>query len=203
MDPALRTYIDSVREICSQRWSLSAKVDRIEEKARALIAKPLQLEGELRYIPPVGYGRNLIHRDPDHGFVVIAMVWPPNAQGCAGSPHDHGTWGVVAVSEGTVKLTTWQREDDGSDKTKAMLRQTSCVDGKPGDISHVLPPHEDIHSVWNASTDRPALSIHTYGRDMKRCRVFDERSGSIAFADLSYHNEAGTPSSVVPQRLGT
>ena len=184
IDSCLSEYIDTVRGICSGGFSLPAKVRHISDAARRLIAKPLTLNADLRYIPPHAYGRNLVYRDPDHGFVVIAMVWPPNT---IGSPHDHMTWGVVAVSEGSIRICNFQREDDGTNKEFAKLHEIVRIDGKPGDVGHVLPPHEDIHSISNLSPTEPALSIHTYGRDIKRCRVFNAQTGKIDFADLDYH----------------
>ena len=183
MDAAIAEYVSAVREVCAGGLSLCTKVRRIEALAKELIAKPLALDRELRYVPPSGYGRNLIHRDEEHGFVVIAMVWPPHT---IGSPHDHSTWGVVAVSEGSVRISNYEREDDGRDPASAKLREVFRLDGRPGDVGHVLPPHEDIHAISNVSAE-PAVSIHTYGRDIKRCRVFDCESGKVDQVDLAYH----------------
>ncbi len=185
LDPAIDTYISEVQAICSGGYSLPSKVRRIQEAARRHIAKPLDLSEELRYIPPTGYGRNLIHRDPEHGFVLIAMVWPPNT---IGSPHDHQTWGVVAVSEGSIRICNFERDDDGSNTEQGNLVEKIRIDGKPGDVGYVLPPHEDIHSISNHSS-APAVSLHTYGRDIKRCRVFDKVTGKIQWVDLAYHQE--------------
>lgn len=184
-DPGLHRYIEEVRTICSGGFSMSGKIRRIEAAARELIAKPLSLGERARYIPETGYGRNLMYRDPDHGFVVIAFAWPANTIGKA---HDHQTWGVVAVSEGELRICTFDRDDNGADVERANLVEISRLDGKSGAVGHVIPPHEDIHSISNLSA-APALSIHTYGRDIKRCRIFDTASGKIDWVDLAYHHE--------------
>ncbi len=186
MNPALANYVEAVRGICSEPISDSAKVRRIRKAAGDLVAAPLELTEELLEVPTgEGYGRNLIHRDPDHGFVVIAMVWPPST---GGQPHDHGTWGVVAVAEGTVRIENYYRDDDGSDPAHASLVAACTIDGTPGDTGYVLPPHEDVHAISNPSADRMAISIHTYGCDIRDCRMFD-RQGNVTPVHLSYHNE--------------
>lgn len=182
MEATLARYVDAVRDICSSGYSLPAKVERIQSAARRYCSQ-LPLTDEQKHMPDGGYGRNLLYRDPDHGFVVISMVWPP---GAGGTPHDHQTWGVVAVAEGTVRIENFQREDDGSSATVANLKRTSCLDATPGQVGHVLPPYEDIHAISNPSQAR-AISIHTYGRDIRRCRLFDRDSGAVEFVDLGYH----------------
>lgn len=187
MDAALSRYISSVRDICGQHLSLPTRVDRIREAAGRLVSDGIRLSEQERYFPPTGYGRNLLWRDPDHGFVVIAMVWPANT---IGSPHDHMTWGVVAVAEGELDIVNYRRDDDGSVSGKAVLHERERFTGKTGGIGYVLPPHEDIHEISNRGT-RQAISIHTYGRDIRRCHAFDLKTGDVKFVDLAYHNESG------------
>ncbi len=186
MDAALKNYISAVREVCSQRLSLPARVQRIRAAAGKLLEAGIRLTPEERYFPANGYGRNLLWRDPDHGFVVIAMVWPPHT---VGAPHDHMTWGVVAVAEGALDIVNYQRDDDGSEPGHAVLHETQRFTGDAGAVGYVLPPHEDIHEISN-STDKTAISVHTYGRDIRRCRSFDKRTGDVKFVDLAYHHEA-------------
>jgi predicted metal-dependent enzyme (double-stranded beta helix superfamily) len=185
MNSVIGPYVHEVRAICSGGYSLSGKVRRIEAAATRHLAKPLPLSERARFMPEQGYGRNLMYRDDDHGFVVIAFSWPPNTVGKA---HDHQTWGVVAVSEGSLRICNFDRDDNGRDPERAELVEIGRIDGTSGAVGHVLPPHEDIHSISNLS-DAPALSIHTYGRDIKRCRIFDEASGKIDWVDLAYHHE--------------
>jgi predicted metal-dependent enzyme (double-stranded beta helix superfamily) len=191
MDSVLRRYVSRIREICSEPLSLPARVERIRAAAGEMVAAGVELTPEQRYFPAECYGRNLLWRDPDHGFVVIAMVWPP---GTIGAPHDHMTWGVVAVLEGKLSIVNYRRDDDGSTPGKARLTEQRRFDGSPGAIGYVLPPHEDIHEISNPGSEL-AISIHTYGpihtygRDIRRCRCFDRASGDVKFVDLAYHFE--------------
>jgi hypothetical protein len=92
-------YIERVRAVTMQPLSDAAKLRRVRELAKELVSQPVRIATEDRRFPAGGYGRNLLYKDPDSGFVVIAMVWPA---GQGGPPHDHGCWGVVAVAEGEV-----------------------------------------------------------------------------------------------------
>ncbi|HLU40483.1 MAG TPA: hypothetical protein VK081_13955 [Planctomycetota bacterium] len=183
MDPRLEHYIELVRRIVAQRWSDAGTVHRVRDAARELVARPLVLDPAARAMPAHGYGRNLLWRDPDHGFVVIAMAWPP---GLCGAPHDHGTWGVVAVVEGEVTITDYERDDDGRDGDRAVLREVGTTVAGPGSVATVLPPHRDFHRVGNASPTAGALSLHTYGADVRHCHVFDADSSRLISMRLDY-----------------
>lgn len=185
LDPRLRAYIERVRAAANAPLSDVARLRRVREASLDLASGPVQLRPEDRRVGAGSYGRNLLHRDPQTGFVVIAMVWPPRT---GGAPHDHGTWGVVAVVEGAVDVTNYEREDDGSRADRAVLRATCTVHAEPGAVATVLPPHEDFHSVYNASPDRTAVSIQTYGvepRDFRRVSLAD---GAVTLARLEYDN---------------
>lgn len=183
MNPTLSRYVEAVRGICREGLSMPAKVARIQTEAARMVDE-LELTDEERFIPADGYGRNLLYRDPDHGFVVIAMVWPPGRGGC---PHDHATWGVVAVTEGTIRIENYMRLDDGRDPGVARLEKTEQIDAGRGGLGRVLPPHEDIHNISNPLDEGISVSIHTYGRDIRRCRVFDAETGAITHVELGYH----------------
>lgn len=185
LDPRLATYLGDVRTISRAPLSDTAKLRRVRAAAAELVSKPIVLGPEHRHVPARGYGRNLLHRDEETGFVVIAMVWPP---GSGGKPHDHGTWGVVAVLEGEVDVTNYEREDDGSRPEHAELRSLGTVHAKRGATATVLPPHEDFHSVRNVSGDRTSVTIHTYGREPKRFRVVDLEAHRVSQAELGYDN---------------
>jgi predicted metal-dependent enzyme (double-stranded beta helix superfamily) len=57
---------------------------------------------------PERYARNAIHVDPDGIMSLYALVWLPGQW----TPiHDHGTWGVVGVVEGTLEERSHIRVD--------------------------------------------------------------------------------------------
>jgi predicted metal-dependent enzyme (double-stranded beta helix superfamily) len=185
MDPRLTTYIDRVRTACAEPLAPRTRLKRICDAARELASEPVDLSPEHRFAPAGAYGRNLLHRDAEHGFVVVAMVWPP---GAGGLPHDHETWGVSAVTEGTVRVIDFEREDDGSRADHAILTPRCTIDAGPGSVASVLPPHDDYHQVSNPSQSELAISIHTYGKDIESCHVFDPVRQSCEILHPEYTN---------------
>lgn len=183
MDLRLQRYIDAVRQVAAAPLSAAGKLHGVRTAAAELLAAPVAWDPALRTLPPIGYGRNLVWRDPAADFVIIAMAWPP---GIMGAPHDHGTWGVVAVLEGHVQITDYERDDDGSTADQAALREVGSIVAGPGEIATVLPPHRDFHRVGNASRSAPALSLHTYGADVRHCHVLDPVSEKLVSRRLDY-----------------
>jgi len=185
LDPRIAAYVECVRGIVREPLSDVVRLRRVREAALEMAARPVSLAPEDRRVRADAYGRNLLYRDAQTGFVVIAMVWPPRM---GSAPHDHGTWGVVAVVEGAVEVTNFEREDDGSQPGFAVLRPVCTLHAERGAVATVLPPHEDFHGVYNASDSLTAISIHTYGRepvDFHRVKI---ATGEITLGRLEYDN---------------
>lgn len=185
LDPRLMRYFSDVREVAAQSLSEATKLRLVRELATQLVREPLVIPRAFRCAPARGYGRNLLHLDRDQHFVVIAMIWPPHSGSAA---HDHGTWGVVAVAEGEVDVTNFEREDDGRDPSRARLRAACTLRATPGAVATVLPPHEDFHSVFNPSDSRTAVTIHTYGREPFDFQRVELASGAVTLGRLAYDN---------------
>lgn len=113
------------------------------------------LEPRYREIDPgQGFGSYLLFEEDSHDLALFVVSWAP---GRGAPPHDHGTWGVVCGVTGYETNTAWTRAADGR-----LMRGGDYVIG-PGDLVTVGPG--DIHSVTN-ETDRPATSLHLYGRHL-------------------------------------
>ena len=182
MEEELRNHIERVKNALSDCSDERYIVERVTESTVSLLSKPLALPPEKLKIPDEGYGRNLLYQDPDHGFVVMAMVWPPEG----GTPiHDHGTWGVVGVNQGTLEVTNYSREDEGNVPGRAMLNTLGTISAGEGAAAFVFPPDEEIHKVWNATTER-AVSIHTYGEAINNYNIFNLDKGTMGNLEVSY-----------------
>ncbi len=189
LDPRITSYVERVRAWCRGGPVTRARLDALREHAAELVSRPLALPAHRRVVPARGYGRNLLHRDDEHGFVVLAMVWPG---GVGGHPHDHRTWGVVAISEGEIEVVDYAETalDDRGERVR--LTQRSRIVGGPGATAFVLPPDDDVHRVTNAHATNGALSIHTYGRHIDGCRVFEldprTHEARVTWAVPEYHS---------------
>ncbi|GIL05691.1 MAG: hypothetical protein BroJett031_22110 [Betaproteobacteria bacterium] len=105
-----------------------------------------------------GFGICVLHEEPDHQLAVFVASWLPNR---GTSPHDHGTWAVVAGLDGQERNSFWRRLDDRSRPGYAEIAKVGERTFGPGDV--LAMPAGAIHSVWN-DTDRIAVSLHIYGR---------------------------------------
>ncbi len=185
LDPRLDEYIESLRESIGTRPMSRLRLDTLAALASRFVSEPLNLRPDQRRAPSFGYGRNLLHIDREHGFVVLAMVWPP---GAGGLPHDHGTWGVIAVAEGEMEIIDYEVEPIDPRGEFVRLRETSCFVARRGETACILPPKLDVHRIRNPSTTKPALTIHTYGREITRFRTFDPLTGRVGWIEPAYHS---------------
>jgi len=180
-DPRLAAFVAAVRDSLSTGAARPERLAAVAVAVAGLAAGGLAVPLEARRLAPEhAYGRNLLYRDPDYGFVVIAMTWPAAAEAPV---HDHGTWCGVAVLEGRVRVSEYRRRAPRDCRveplgTRDLERGASCL---------VRPPLEDVHRVWNPFPE-PALTLHTYGRDITRCRVFDVAAGTAVECQLDYAN---------------
>ncbi len=116
------------------------------------------------------YARNLIYRDPDLGFVVVAMVWLPGQKTAV---HDHsGIWCVEGVLEGSVRITQYDPVRDPKSNNGFQLKSSTCFESVTGDTGRLIPPFE-YHKIENVG-DVIAITIHVYGRDLLDCKIFEE-----------------------------
>src|SRR6516162_1419531 len=74
-----------------------------------------------------GYKNLLLYVDPDHHFVINAVVRAP---GRTGSVHDHAdAWVLYGVLDGSESLERYERIDDGSRPGYAEVRLASVTTG--------------------------------------------------------------------------
>lgn len=150
--------------------------------AARMVETPFELKGVGALGRGVDYDRLLLHEDQAHGFVVIGMLWPP---GVKTPVHDHGTWGVVAVHSGQLRITSFDVVDEefhGQGTMPILVpRRTLCAG--PGVVDVVNPDDSEIHSIENP-TGGPSVSLHTYGVLMTRHHVYDLEGGSRTLKSL-------------------
>jgi predicted metal-dependent enzyme (double-stranded beta helix superfamily) len=121
------------------------------------ILTPRQLRGD-----PAGYQSHLLHAEPDGSFSVTVMVWLP---GQRTSIHDHLTWCVTAVMQGTEYEEIFA-PDPGAAGRDGALRIIARNESPAGTVAGFAPPG-DIHRVTNSGPGT-AVSMHVYGTDISR-----------------------------------
>lgn len=119
---------------------------------------------------PQAYRQYLLHADPLERLSVVSFVWGPGQR----TPiHDHRVWGVVGVLRGAELSVSYERAAGG--------RLTALPEERleRGAVTAVSPAIGDIHTIANALTDRPSISIHLYGGNIGAVRrsTFDPVTG--------------------------
>lgn len=144
----------------------------VAHELRTLLGREGWLLPEQREGWPDRFRTHVIHVAPDGAFSIVVVVWQP---GQTTPIHDHVSWCVVGVYEGEEEEVGYRLyEDDGGQ----FLVEHEVEVARPGQVTTLLPPDEDIHRVTNVGTGK-AISIHIYGADIGRLgssinHVFDD-----------------------------
>jgi len=114
------------------------------------------------------YARRLVHKSAEYGYTVVAMVWGPH-QGTA--LHDHsGSWCVEGVLKGEIEVT--QYEFLRCEGERWNFCRHECLHSSVGSAGSLIPPY-DYHTIANARDDKPAVTLHVYGRELEECSIFE------------------------------
>jgi predicted metal-dependent enzyme (double-stranded beta helix superfamily) len=151
--PVLEKFIADLRTI----WSAEADNQRRMEKAKPLLeglVKDAGLKAHSASWPSTeGYKNLLLYVDPDHHFVINAVVRMP---GRTGSVHDHAdAWVLYGVLDGSESLERYERIDDGY----AEVRLASVTTGTQGKVDLVAPGA--IHAEQGGPTRSVAIIVRS------------------------------------------
>lgn len=101
-----------------------------------------------------------LHRDPTHGFVLLAHTEPA---GLFRPPHDHGRgWVIYALQQGEIEMGSYARIEDQDGRMKLVRRDSTLV--RAGQAQVYLPG--DIHDTRCISG--PALLFRFTERDLRK-----------------------------------
>jgi 3-mercaptopropionate dioxygenase len=146
----------AIRRAVRARGSWQATADRVAAAARRHLPGPGLLTPEQLTGDPVGYQTHLLYVEPDGSFSVTIMVWLPGQE----TPvHDHLTWCVTAVLQGTEYEEIFAQRD-------GYLEVIARNENPVGAVNGFVPPG-DIHRVRNVGNGT-AVSMHVYGTDISR-----------------------------------
>ena len=171
----LRDFVAVMTHLVEQRGNAE---DAVLEPARDLLS---ELVAHDDWLPdgfaapdPNRYRQYLLYGDPLDRFSLVSFVWGPGQR----TPvHDHLMWGLVGMLRGAEDAVSYTHSPEGpgliAGKASRLL---------PGMVASVSPRIGDIHTVANALTDRPSISIHLYGGNIGTVHrhSFDANTGAMA-----------------------
>src|SRR2546427_3323676 len=115
--------------------------------------------------PTEGKGRRysswLVYRSADRSLTLMSLVVPP---GSATPIHDHLSWGLVGLYDGTQEERVF-REPGRSGDGHRQLELVTVRQLQAGEFYDLIPPENDIHSVKTTSPT-PSISLHLLANDI-------------------------------------
>ena len=155
--PVLKTFIADLRAI----WAAEADIQRRMERAKPLLERLVTDAGlkahSAQWPSTEGYKNLLLYVDPDHHFVINAVVRMP---GRIGGVHDHAdAWVLYGVLDGSERLERYERIDDGSRPGHAEVRLSSVTTGTQGKVDLVAP--HAIHAEQGGPTRSVAIIVRS------------------------------------------
>jgi predicted metal-dependent enzyme (double-stranded beta helix superfamily) len=167
----LRHFIGELTGLLDAKSDEATVLDRGGAALRALVAADGWLPDEFAEPNPDSYRQYLLYCDPWERFSVVSFVWGPGQR----TPiHDHTVWGLIGMLRGAELSRDYMLDPVGGLVAGAVSRL------EPGDVTAVSPRIGDIHTVENALSDRPSISIHAYGANIGAVarHVFVAESGA-------------------------
>src|SRR6266704_3222094 len=155
--PVLDKFISELRAI----WAAESENGRRMERARlaleSFVMEPSLKAHSANWPSTEGYKNLLLYVDPDHRFVINAVVRMP---GRTGSVHDHAdAWVLYGVLDGSESLERYERVDDGSRPGYAEVRLASVTTGTQGKVDLVAPGA--IHAEQGGPTRSVAIIVRS------------------------------------------
>jgi predicted metal-dependent enzyme (double-stranded beta helix superfamily) len=155
--PVLDKFIVDLRTI----WAEDSENERRMGKAKPLLEQLLKdatLKAHTAGWPSTEGRKNLLlYVDPDHHFVINAVVRMP---GRTGSVHDHAdAWVLYGVLDGSESLERFERVDDGSRPGYAEVRLSSVTTGTQGKVD--LVPSHSIRAEQGGPTRSVAIIVRS------------------------------------------
>lgn len=158
LTPELDRFIATMQDVTTaETVPDDAELARITSSLlQDLVLRPGVIPEQFAELSASRRGRGFIlHRSPT--FAVSSVIWRPGDQV---EPHNHQTWGAVAVVSNSIEE---RRYDVGLDE---MLEPRWHTSHGPGAVTSLVPG-DDIHSMHNLSRET-TVELHVYGRDISR-----------------------------------
>jgi predicted metal-dependent enzyme (double-stranded beta helix superfamily) len=155
--PVFDRFVNELRGI----WAAESENQRRMERAKPLLERLVKDDGlkahSASWPSTEGHKNLLLYIDPDHHFVINAVVRVP---GRKGSVHDHAdAWVLYGVLDGTESLERYDRVDDGSRPGFAEVKLASVTTGSQGKVD-LVPPHA-IHAEQGGPTRSVAIIVRS------------------------------------------
>lgn len=166
---------DGLRESCTCNDSFEQLIVGARRAISAAVVEGYDLDSMWRESDPDKrmpgrYRRHQVVNDEQHGFTVVVLLWEP---GAVTAIHDHATWCVFGMLEGSLEVTNYRVVADVDGKP-LLLDETDRETLLTGTLGDNRVDGTEVHRVRNVTTER-AMSLHVYGSDLTQRKPFEGR----------------------------
>ena len=165
---AFDTFLTAMRELCAETADSEARWQRAAGLLKRLLTDA-DLKRQAKTWPVCDYENLVLYEDPDHGFVVNALV-----KNCGDDTpiHDHAhSWTLYGLLEGVETIARFERTDDGATPGRATLAETERITITPGEVDRV-PPWR-AHAEYNGTARSVAIIVRSANVDSFKQNRFE------------------------------
>src|SRR6266852_3726435 len=175
--PVLEQFIGDLRTLWAAQSDNRRRMEQAKPLLERLLRDPDLKAHSARWPSTEGYKNLLLYVDPQHNFVVNAVVRAP---GRVGGVHDHAdAWVLYGVLDGSESLERYERIDDGSRPGYAEVRLASVTTGTQGKVDLVAP--QAIHAEQGGPTRSVAIIVRSQrlGEGTILQRAYDPKAKTV------------------------
>ncbi|MEA2905302.1 MAG: hypothetical protein QOI12_2689 [Alphaproteobacteria bacterium] len=155
--PAFESFVRDLRAIWAANPDDQSRMEKAKPVLEKLVMEPSLKAHSATWPSTEGHKNLLLYVDPEHGFVVNAVVRMP---GRTGSVHDHAdAWVLYGLLDGTESLERFDRVDDGSRPGYAEVKLASVTTGTQGKVD--LVPPRAIHAEQGGQSRSVAIIVRS------------------------------------------
>jgi predicted metal-dependent enzyme (double-stranded beta helix superfamily) len=175
--PVFERFIADLQMIWADENENQRRMEMAKPLLERLLKDPALKAHSARWPSTEGYKNLLLYVDPQHHFVINAVVRMPAR---VGSVHDHAdAWVLYGVLDGSESLERYQRIDDGRRPGYAEVRLASITTGTQGKVDLVAP--HAIHAEQGGPTRSVAIIVRSQrlGEGTVLQRTYDPKAKTV------------------------
>jgi|SRR5699024_9797228 len=171
--PALERFIEDLDSIVQAGGGEEKVTEAVARRLKELLKYPDILPHKLKQPNSEHYVMYPVYIAPDESFSIASAVWGLNQ---STPPHDHGTWGVIGIVEGTEHEI---RYVPSQNKSTSILKEGESLH-QEGEVTICCTSDQDLHEVSCAS-DIPCVGLHIYGGNIGKIerQAYNKDTGEI------------------------
>jgi predicted metal-dependent enzyme (double-stranded beta helix superfamily) len=175
--PVFEEFVAQLRAIWEAESDNQGRMEKAKPLLERLVKDPGLKAHSARWPSTEGYKNLLLYVDPQHHFVINAVVRMP---GRVGGVHDHAdAWVLYGVLDGSESLERYERIDDGTRAGYAEVRLASVTAGTQGKVDLVAP--HAIHAEQGGPTRSVAIIVRSQrlGEGTILQRTYDPKAKTV------------------------